>query len=729
MLAATLTMSSVISFAPFRAQVYASPEPQRGFSPEQVRALRELAPKLSRLDIDRNGVPSWMLGDLGAATGDSNAAALEAMRRLAPAFRMTADDSFDVRKSERDEEGQTHVRLRQRYRDLLVVDHEVIVHLDDDKVVGVNGHFTADINVGSTASLTAETALAIARRSLSSSAVSELSAPELVVFVTPDNIPHLAWRQKVTYNDAEGLQRDWIFADARIGQLLGRHSLINTAKFRKIYDGNQQCLTSLNQLPGTFLFDENVSILQLFYASASAKGAFSGTGRTYDFYKQVFGRDSYDGAGSPLVSSIHMEFQGNNGCTPNNASWIGDAEQMAYGDGDGTTFDILSKGLDVTAHELTHGVTQFTAMLDYLNEPGAINEATSDILGESVEYFINGTADWKLGEDVYTPNTAGDALRYMNNPGLDDPQVPDGAPYYFVSSRDYYPDRYTGTYDHGGVHFNSGIANLAFYLLSVGGTHPNNKTNVVVPAIGIEQARNIWYRALRDFMNPTDGFEDARKATAQAASAIYACKAIQPAIIDAVHKAWDAVGAPDTSQNGWAILGLSPSPPDDTSPCIYISPSYNLLLNPTFTKGAIIWKASAGVITSSSGQPAHDFLGVWKAWLCGQGTAQTDTLYQQVTIPSVATMSTLSFWLHIDTAETTTTTAYDTLQVQLRDAANNVLATLATYSNIDKNNGYALKTFDVTSYAGQTLRVYFKGVEDSSNQTSFVVDDMALAVK
>jgi vibriolysin len=666
-----------------------------------------------------------MLGDLGDATSDPNAAGLEAMRRLAPAFRMTADDSFDVRKAERDEEGRTHVRLQQRYHDLLVVGREVIVHLEGDKVIGVNGHFVADINVGSTPSLTGETALAIARRSLSSSGVSELSAPELVVFVTPDNIPHLAWRQKVTYNDAEGLQRDWIFADARIGQLLGRHSLINTARFRKIYDGNQQCLTFLNQLPGTFLFDENVSIVQLFYASASAKGAFSGTGRTYDFYKQVLGRDSYDAAGSPLVSSIHMEFQANNGCTPNNAAWIEDAEQMVYGDGDGTTFDILSKGLDVTGHELTHGVTQFTAMLDYLDESGAINEATSDILGESVEYFINGTTDWKLGEDVYTPNTTGDALRYMYNPPLDDPQYSD--PDYV--SRDYYPDRYIGTKDHGGVHFNSGIANLAFYLLSVGGTHPNNKTNVVVPAIGIEQARNIWYRALRDFMNPTDGFEDARKATAQAALAIYSCKVIQPAIIDAVHKAWDAVGVPDTSQNGWAMLGLSPPPPGDTSPCIYISPSYNLLLNPSFTKGAIIWKASAGVITNSSGQPAHDFLGVWKAWLCGQGTAQTDTLYQQVTIPSVATMATLSFWLHIDTAETTTTTVHDTLDVQLRDSANNVVATLATYSNLDKNNGYAFKTFDVTSYAGQTLRVYFKGVENSSNQTSFVVDDTALAVK
>src|SRR5207245_391848 len=103
--------------------------------------------------------------------------------------------------------------------------------------------------------------------------------------------------------------------------------------------------------------------------------------------------------------------------------------------------------------------------------------------------------------------------------------------------------------------------------------------------------------------------------------------------------------------------------------------------------------------------------------------------YQDVTIPSTATTATLSFWLHIDTAETTTTIAFDTLKVQVRNTSNTVLATLATYSNLNHNTGYAQKSFDVSSYRGQTIRVYFLGVEDTSLQTSFVIDDTALNVQ
>jgi subtilisin family serine protease len=153
-----------------------------------------------------------------------------------------------------------------------------------------------------------------------------------------------------------------------------------------------------------------------------------------------------------------------------------------------------------------------------------------------------------------------------------------------------------------------------------------------------------------------------------------------------------------------------------------------LLGNPGFESGNNgVWTATAGVIDSSTGEAAHS--GSWKAWLDGYGTTHTDSIYQTVTIPSTATTATLSFWLHIDTAETTTSIAYDTLKVQIRNTSNTVLATLATYSNLNKNTGYAQKSFDVTAYRGQTIRVYFLGVEDSSLQTSFVIDDTALNVQ
>lgn len=152
-----------------------------------------------------------------------------------------------------------------------------------------------------------------------------------------------------------------------------------------------------------------------------------------------------------------------------------------------------------------------------------------------------------------------------------------------------------------------------------------------------------------------------------------------------------------------------------------------LLLNPGFESGAVSWTATAGVIDNSSGEASHS--GAWKAWLDGYGRTHTDSVYQQVAIPSGGSSATLSFWLHIDTAETTTATQFDKLQVQIRNAANTVLTTLATYSNLNKNSGYAQRTFDVSSFRGQTIRVYLLGTEDSSLQTSFVVDDFALTVQ
>ncbi|HZT44291.1 MAG TPA: protease pro-enzyme activation domain-containing protein [Chthonomonadaceae bacterium] len=155
-----------------------------------------------------------------------------------------------------------------------------------------------------------------------------------------------------------------------------------------------------------------------------------------------------------------------------------------------------------------------------------------------------------------------------------------------------------------------------------------------------------------------------------------------------------------------------------------------LLGNPGFENGSsnpAPWHPTAGVIDDSGFEPPHS--GSWVAWLDGYGTTHTDTLYQDVTIPSTITKATLSFWLHIDTAETTTTTAYDKLKVQIRNTSNTVLATLATFSNLNAASGYTQHSYDVSAYKGQTIRVYFIGTEDSSLQTSFVIDDTALNVQ
>ena len=145
------------------------------------------------------------------------------------------------------------------------------------------------------------------------------------------------------------------------------------------------------------------------------------------------------------------------------------------------------------------------------------------------------------------------------------------------------------------------------------------------------------------------------------------------------------------------------------------------LANPGFESGNTSWTASSGVIGQYGSQGEATHAGTWDAWLDGYGTTHTDTLSQSVAIPAGCTNSTLSFYLHIDTAETTTSTAYDNLTVTIGST------TLATYSNLNKVSGYTLHTFNVGSFAGQTVTVKFSGTEDSSLQTSFVLDDTALS--
>ncbi|MEZ0069095.1 hypothetical protein ABIA32_005138 [Streptacidiphilus sp. MAP12-20] len=147
--------------------------------------------------------------------------------------------------------------------------------------------------------------------------------------------------------------------------------------------------------------------------------------------------------------------------------------------------------------------------------------------------------------------------------------------------------------------------------------------------------------------------------------------------------------------------------------------------NPGFETGsASPWTMTAGVLNNDTvSEPAHS--GSWDAWLDGYGTTHTDTLAQSVAVPAGCT-ATFSFWLHVDTAETTTTTAYDTLKVQVLSSSGTVLGTLATYSNLNAANGYTQHSFNLSSYAGQTVTLKFTGSEDSSLQTSFVIDDTAL---
>jgi Zn-dependent metalloprotease len=246
--------------------------------------------------------------------------------------------------------------------------------------------------------------------------------------------------------------------------------------------------------------------------------AHDNAGLVHEFYKTVLGRDSIDGAGMQMKSVVHF------GQAFNNAYW--DGEKMTYGDGDGETFSPLSQGLDVVGHEMTHGVTEHTAGLQYKNQSGALNESWSDVFGELIEQWAEnrsgfGTvdaakgADWLIGEDVFTPGVQGDALRSMKAPGTGykgDPQPAHMKDYKRMSS------------DNGGVHVNSGIPNKAAYEAAI--------------KIGSEKLAKIWYKALTDYLKPNSSFTDAASATLAAANKLYGSGAESQAITDA----WTSVG-------------------------------------------------------------------------------------------------------------------------------------------------------------------------------------------
>ncbi len=313
---------------------------------------------------------------------------------------------------------------------------------------------------------------------------------------------------------------------------------------------------SSRKLPGTMFTDADNTWDLLGRTSPSHPAGVDAhyySNVTDDYYRLTFNRDSLDDGGTTMVSSVHY------GTSYDNAFWNG--SQMVYGDGSQTEggFRELSGGLDVVAHELTHGVTDYTSNLVYQDESGALNEAFSDMMGNSREFFAqaNGsdpivTADWHIGEDVYISSTTAEAgFRNMADP------MEDG-------DADHYSERYTGTEDNGGVHSNSGIPNHAYYLLVNGGQNAGCDTidsgghthtadcDVMVTSIGVEKAQQIFYKAFTS-LNPTATMGNADAATEAAAQALYPN---DTATLSSTSAAWQAVGV---------YAGAAPAPTCDVA--------------------------------------------------------------------------------------------------------------------------------------------------------------------
>ncbi|MEU6620453.1 M4 family metallopeptidase [Streptomyces litmocidini] len=283
---------------------------------------------------------------------------------------------------------------------------------------------------------------------------------------------------------------------------------------RTIYDAGHR-----TELPGAQVRGEGDAAVR----DATVNRAYAGLGATFDLFAKAYGHRSIDGAGMPLLASVHFDEK------YDNAFWNG--EQMVFGDGDGELFLDFTLPVDVIGHELAHGFTQHTADLAYYGQSGALNESVSDVFGSLVKQYALGQtaaqADWLIGAGLLGPAVDnGVALRSMKEPGTaydddvlgKDPQPATMADYVRTSS------------DNGGVHINSGIPNHAFYLLAteLGGN-------------AWERAGQIWYDVMTGgTLTGEARFSEFARATVAAARARYG----DGEEIQAVLKAWTAVGVP-----------------------------------------------------------------------------------------------------------------------------------------------------------------------------------------
>jgi Zn-dependent metalloprotease len=415
-------------------------------------------------------------------------------------------------------EGLTHARLQQVYGGVPVFGGQVIVHLDQDgQEVDVTDRMLADLHVDTTPNLAGadgvERAEAVSPGRLH-------QAPELFVLRRAGH-DHLTWRVQLF----DELDSAWmVFVDAHSGTVVNSFDNLKTATGGSNYDG-WVTIADVRGVGTRFLEDPDRQhgvvdfSMSSWYTDrdgvwdtmghADAVQVQFGLQQTWDYFFQTHawrGMDGADGPGHPWFPSnvtgdditIGYTHYTTVGGDPNRAVYWNGA--VYHGHGDGLNFGPVTS-VDIVGHEFAHGVTEAEVGLVYQDESGAIDESYADIFGAMAESFTDGMVHaptWQVGEDALTPGLRGDAIRFMDDP------TADGV------SRDCYQQRYVGLADNGGVHWNSGIANLAFVLLSQGGEHPSFPGNRV-RGIGTDTASDIWLHGLQR-LTPDATFADLREA-------------------------------------------------------------------------------------------------------------------------------------------------------------------------------------------------------------------------
>jgi thermolysin len=520
-------------------------------------------------------IPAHPSAQAGAARHAVTASdAREARAWDAQITRMLRDGQLRSRGEEADLliEGRSHERLDQYHQGVKVFGGELVRQADGGQTVSVFGLVYTGIRVDPEPALSARQAAAVVAE-ITGAVVGPELAPELVVLPTDEGGYVLAYRLRVLTADDLTV----FFIDAGTGKVALQYSDLQTTvgTGQGVHNDTKKVSTTLRngaylaldvmRPPAIYTYDlkGNLARTQLYlnglvtlnesdvaadddnqWTDTAAVDAHAYAGWTYDYLYKRFNRRGLDNRDLTMTSIVHPVRREDWATVPSavlnlyylNAFYAGRGI-MVYGEGlppgatmGGRQWNYFSGAVDVVAHELAHGVTDYTSDLIYRNESGALNEAFSDIIGTSVEYFYQQAgsgylrADYLLGEDLSVPSGA---FRSMANPqAYDDP--------------DHYSKLYTGTADNGGVHSNSGIANNAFYLAVEGGA--NRTSGLSVQGVGAsnrEKIEKAFFRGFTQLLPANATFSMARAATLQAARDLYGAGSD---VERAIEQAWTAVG-------------------------------------------------------------------------------------------------------------------------------------------------------------------------------------------
>ncbi|MEU7044792.1 M4 family metallopeptidase [Streptomyces varsoviensis] len=498
-------------------------------------------------------------GAAGAGTAGTKSVSAAAVRAAASHLGLGGQEKLIVRDVIKDPDGTVHTRYERTYAGLPVLGGDLVVHqAKDGKVTDVTKATEAAIKVPSTtpkqsAAAARESARAAARtvKGLKAGAAPTVDkAPRKVVWAAKGT-PVLAYETVLGgFQDDGTPSKLHVITDAATGKKLYEYQAVATGTGTGQYSGKVP-VGSVKSGTSYLMKDTARGGHQTY----NLQGAFDGKGKpfldaddvwgngqptiqqtaavdaqygaavTWDFYKNVLGRNGIKNDGKAAYSRVHFATD------YVNAFWDDDCFCMTYGDGEGNKKPLTS--LDVAGHEMSHGVTSATAGLEYSGESGGLNEATSDILGTAVEFYAQNPqepGDYLIGKQVDI-NGDGTPLRYMDNP-----------------SKDHLSPDYWGA-DLGDldVHYSSGVANHFFFLLAEG-SGPKTIDGVAydsptvdgqkITGIGRDKAVKIWYKALTTYMTSTTDYKGARTATLKAAWALYGHKSAE---FKAVAEAWAAV--------------------------------------------------------------------------------------------------------------------------------------------------------------------------------------------